>query len=91
VFEVCRQQSRVLVTADKKLTKFLAAAHALSPSVLILRAHDGDHGVVVRELIAGIEAIERTVSARGPAVFSIRPGGPMRVELLPLGAVEPPD
>ena len=41
VFSACIDQERVLVTADKKLTKFLAASNATTPSVVVVRGFGG--------------------------------------------------
>lgn len=37
VFAACINQNRILVTGNKKLTKFLAASGALAPTVIIVR------------------------------------------------------
>lgn len=84
VFYVCRAEQRILVTADKKLTKFLAATRAAGPSVLVLRdfGRSADPAEVV---LANLENVEKVLSVRGAAVFSFAPEKPIRVELLPLG------
>lgn len=35
VFEWCRAHGSILLTGDKKLTKFLADEHAVSPTVVV--------------------------------------------------------
>ncbi len=41
VVKACVDAGRVLVTGDKKLTKFLAASNALAPSDVIVRGFGG--------------------------------------------------
>lgn len=76
----------LLITADKKLTKFLASAGADCPSVLVTRE---TRTVPVERtaaiLAANLPQIERVVVERGNALFSLTPGRPIRAELLPLG------
>jgi predicted nuclease of predicted toxin-antitoxin system len=90
VFEACRELGRTLITADKKLTKFLASERATSPSVVILRDFR-TYLDAAASVAAALGTIERTVAENGPAVFSLAPAKPLRVELLPLGAVDPDD
>lgn len=87
VFRVCIAQGRVLVTADKKLTKFLAATGAMGPSVVVVRgfARGSD---VAATLAANLGAINEAIAGQGPAVFSVSSGKPIRVELLPLGRID---
>ncbi len=84
----CCGEVRMLVTADKKLTKFLVSSGASCPSVLITR----DVRTLPVEqtsalLIANLPAIEQVIDERGNAVFSLRPAKPIRAELLPLGSI----
>lgn len=84
----CCAEVRMLVTADKKLIKFLASSGAPCPSVLITR----DIRTLAVEptsalLIANLPAIEQVIDERGNAVFSLRPAKPIRAELLPLGSI----
>jgi predicted nuclease of predicted toxin-antitoxin system len=84
VFAYCRVEDRILVTADKKLTKFLASEQATSPSTILLRnvsALDEANAAI----LAGLRTIELTIATRGASVFSLAPGKPIRVEILPLG------
>jgi len=87
----CCRASRLLVTADKKLTKFLAAPGVDCPSVLVLREM---RTVPVEQTAAIVAAnlpqIERVIVERGNALFSLTPGRPIRAELLPLGMIGPP-
>lgn len=87
VFSACVGERRVLVTADKKLTKFLAMSEATEPSVVVVRGFAGSAGQMVEVLLADLELVEETVSSRGHAVFSIGPDRPARVQLLPLGGL----
>jgi hypothetical protein len=78
-----RRGTRV-VTADKKLTKFLAAEQAADPVVVIVRGYLLDIERLASDLIASLPTIDETVTSRGPAVFSVSPGRPIRAQLLPL-------
>lgn len=83
IFQACREQKRVLVTADKRLTKFLVADRATDPSIVIVRGTLRTRGIV--ELVsARAEHLGQTIAERGSAVFSIAPDQPTRVRLLPL-------
>lgn len=83
VFQACRDETRVLITSDKRLTKFLAADAATSPSVVIVRGTvRGDDAIAM--VLSRLDDIGRTISSRGHAVFSIAPNRPTRVQLLPL-------
>jgi len=84
LFEKCIADDRVLLTADKKLTKFLAESHAIAPSVVLLR----DFSVIYRGdlyLVSRLNEIESIIKERGNGVISIAPKSPIRVRLLPLG------
>ncbi|MDR1186338.1 MAG: DUF5615 family PIN-like protein [Bifidobacteriaceae bacterium] len=89
VFGVCLAQGRVLITADKKLTKFLAATRATGPSVIVVRGF-GYGRDAAAAMSANLSLVERTIAERGPAVFSVWPGRPIRVELLPIGLADQP-
>jgi predicted nuclease of predicted toxin-antitoxin system len=84
IFEWCRSNGAVLVTADKKLTKFLAAERAADPTVVIVRGYVLDDDSMASDLLDGLLLIEETVTSRGPAVFSFVPNRPIRAQLLPL-------
>lgn len=84
LFEWCRQNDAVLLTADKRLTKYLATQHASSPSVVIARGYLIDFDQLEADLLADLDAIERTISNEGHAVFSMGPDRPTRAQLLPL-------
>jgi predicted nuclease of predicted toxin-antitoxin system len=84
IFEWCRRNGAVLLTADKKLTKYLATQHASSPSIVIARGYLLDVTRLEADLLADLDAIERTISNEGHAVFSMGPDRPTRAQLLPL-------
>lgn len=86
IFEWCRGNDAVLVTADKKLTKFLAAERAADPTVVILRGFLLDVDRLASDLIASLPLIEETITSRGSAVFSVSPDSPIRAQLLPLAS-----
>jgi hypothetical protein len=74
------------VTADKKMTKFLAGSGSKCPSVLVVR----DLRTLAVEriaamLVANLEQIEDVVGDHGNALFSIMPDKPIRAQLLPVG------
>lgn len=85
VFSVCVDQERVLVTADKKLTKFLASSNATAPSVVTVRGFGGPASDVADALVSALGLIAETIQDRGHGVFSVGPARPTRVQLLPLG------
>lgn len=85
VFAVCAEQMRVLVTGDKKLTKFLAVSNAMAPSVIVVRGFGGPVAEVADALIANLDLVAETIELRGNAVFSVGVDRPTRVQLLPLG------
>lgn len=84
LFEWCRQNTAVLLTADKRLTKYLAEQRATSPSVVIVRGYLLDFAQLETDLITGLGAIEEVVTTEGHAVFSMGPDRPTRAQLLPL-------
>ena len=85
VLATCRDQERVLITADKKLTKYLATQRRRDPSVVIVRQF-ASRDDVAEHLATTLEIVESTIVTRGSAVFSLAPDKPIRVELLPLGS-----
>ena len=86
IFEWCRENGAALVTADKKLTKFLAAEQAAEPAVVIVRDYLLDVERLASDLVASLPVIDETVTSRGPAVFSVSPDRPIRAQLLPLAS-----
>ena len=86
IFEWCRNNDTVLVTADKKLTKFLAAEQAADPAIVIVRGYLLDVDRLASDLVASLPLIEETVMSRGAAVFSVSRSRPIRVQLLPLAS-----
>lgn len=85
----CCSQDRMLVTADKKLTKFLAASGADCPSVVITREMRTTPTHQLAAILAtNLPQIERLIAEHGNAVFSLAPNKPIRAGLLPLGVPE---
>jgi predicted nuclease of predicted toxin-antitoxin system len=85
----CCEHGSVLVTADKKLTKFLASSAADCPSVLILRAmRTLPSEQLALTLVANLPDVGHVIGEHGNAVFSFAPPKPIRAELLPLGLTE---
>lgn len=74
----------MLLTADKRLTKYLAEQRATSPSVVIFRGYLLDFPQLETDLIAELDAIEQVIARDGHAVFSMGPDRPTRAQLLPL-------
>lgn len=85
VFDWCRANDAILLTADKKLTKYLADQRITSPTVVIFRDYYEDTVTLGNDLLANLDTIEATVTNQGHAVFSMGPNRPMRVQLLPIG------
>jgi predicted nuclease of predicted toxin-antitoxin system len=82
----CCTEKRMLITADKKLTKYLASSGAGCPSVLItrdMRAQPTEQ--VAGMLLTNLPRIAETILAHGNAIFVLTPGKPIRAVLLPLG------
>lgn len=84
IFQWCRDNDSVLLTADKKLTKFLASEHATGPTVVVFRDYLLDFERLAADLLANLSAIEQLVTTHGPAVLSVGPDRPTRAQLLPL-------
>jgi hypothetical protein len=63
VFAACIEQERVLVTGDKKLTKFLAASNAIVPTVVIVRGFGGPAGEVADALVGNVELVVETIES----------------------------
>jgi predicted nuclease of predicted toxin-antitoxin system len=89
IFRYCIETDRVLVTADKKLTKFLASSRASAPSVVILRGFVPHKVVLADALVRHLPQIEEAIGTVGDAIFSIAPDRPVRVQRLPLGIAAP--
>ena len=84
IFQWCRDNDSVLLTADKKLTKFLASERATAPTVVVFRDYHLDFDRLAADLMANLPAIEQTITTQGAAVFSIACDRPTRAQLLPL-------
>jgi predicted nuclease of predicted toxin-antitoxin system len=85
IFSYCIENRRVLITADKKLTKFLASSRATAPSVVILRGFTPLKDLLVAALVQHLPQIDAAMTSLGDSVFSIAPDRPVRVQRLPLG------
>lgn len=84
----CCAEARLLVTADKKLTKYFVSSRADCPSVLITRdIRTLPLEQVTAMLTANLPQIEQIITEHGNALFSLSPATPIRAELLPLGAI----
>jgi predicted nuclease of predicted toxin-antitoxin system len=84
LFAWCRRNDAVLLTADKRLTKFLAEQHATSPSVVVFRSYGLNFVQLAADLFADLDRTGGVVTHQGHAVFSMASDRPTRVQLLPL-------
>jgi predicted nuclease of predicted toxin-antitoxin system len=84
LFEWCRLHDAVLLTADKRLTKYLATQRASSPSVVVARGYLLDFPKLAADVLADLDAIAQVIGSDGHAVFSMGPDRPTRAQLLPL-------
>ena len=84
LFEWCRTNTAILVTADKKLTKYLADQQCTTPSVIIFRGYALNILDQTADLEFHLASIENVVTSLGPAVFSLSRGLPTRYQLLPI-------
>jgi len=84
VFEWCRLHDAVLLTADKRLTKYLAAQQASSPSVVVARGYLLDFPKPATDVLGNVDAVAQVIDSEGHAVFSMGPDRPTRAQLLPL-------
>jgi predicted nuclease of predicted toxin-antitoxin system len=81
----CCEAQRTLLTADKKMIKYLVGSGVDCPSVLVtreLRTMALDR--IAAMLLANLPQIEQVIAEHGNAIFSIAPDKPIRAELLPL-------
>ena len=83
LFEICRLQNRVLLTADRKLGKYIAEQRASTPSVVIIRGYHRDIEATA-DLAALIPIITQVQTGGDDAIFTLRPNKPTRVRILPL-------
>lgn len=86
ILSTCCGEERLLITAVKKIAKYVVVSGADCPSVLItrdMRTPNVDDLAAI--LNANLPQIDRLIAKRGPAVLSLSPGQPIRAELLPLG------
>lgn len=84
IFEYCRKTQSVLVTFDKKLTKFLASESAGSPTVIILRGYS-DPLDALEDIESALQLAFTVMVMDDHAVLSVRHNKPTRIEMLPLG------
>lgn len=84
IFRWCRDHDAVLLTADKRLTKYLATQRATSPTVVIFRDYLLDVAQLEADLVASVDAIQNALAQDSHAVFSMAPQRPTRAQLLPL-------
>lgn len=91
LFQYCRDAGLLFITADVKLTKFLASSKATSPSVVIVR----DYGFGVKQspallpdLIAVLSVVKDILLGGDHAVFTKRIDRPLRLRILPLDEFE---
>ncbi|HPU14249.1 MAG TPA: DUF5615 family PIN-like protein [Aeromicrobium sp.] len=84
LFEWCRQHNAVLLTADKRLTKYLASQRATNPSVIVVRGYLLDFAKLAADVLGNLDAIAQVIVSDGHAVFSMGPDRPTRAQLLPL-------
>ena len=85
ILKRCCAEDRMLVTADKKLTKFLASSGSDCPSVLILRDLRTRRPAELGDLVvANLSRIAAVAEREGHAVFVMAPGKPIRAVTLPL-------
>lgn len=83
IFKWCRKNDAVLLTADKRLTKYVAEQHATDPSVVVFRGYLLDVKQLEADLLSDLDAILHTIANEGHAVFSVGPDRPTRAQLLP--------
>lgn len=86
LLELCRKENRLFITADIRLTKYLASTNSNSPNILIVRGYG--FGIrqspkLIPDLIETLDVVSEIVSGGDNAVFSCRIDRPVRVRLLP--------
>jgi len=86
LFEWCRQHDAVLLTADKRLTKYVATQRAFRPSVIVARGYHLDFAKLAADVLDDLDAIAQVISSDGHAVFSMGPDRPTRAQLLSLAS-----
>jgi predicted nuclease of predicted toxin-antitoxin system len=79
----CCAEHRCLLSADKKLTKYLASSGAECPSVVIIRDVLPPE-LMARALLPNLTSVSEAMRTHGNAVFSFSMGRPIRAEILPL-------
>lgn len=61
----------MLLTADKRLTKYLATQRAASPSVIVARGYLLDFPKLAADLLEALDAVAQVIGSDGHAVFSM--------------------
>jgi len=92
IFDYCRQENRILVTADVKLIKYLASSNAITPSVLIVRGYEFGTRTspkLLPDIECALTIVNDILVGQDEAVFTLRINRPLRVRLLPLNQDEP--
>jgi len=87
ILQLCRDQKRLMVTADIRMNKYLVETNPDSPSILVIR----DYGFGSRQnpslstdLVAAINIAQTTIESGSHSVLVLRPSKPIRIRLLPL-------
>ena len=83
----CRAHTSVLLTADKKLSKYLAEQRAANPSVVIFRGYDIDPAQLEKDLLTCLPAIATATGSGRCAMFSVTRDKVTRFQYLPLDSV----
>lgn len=76
LFEWCRLHDAVLLTADKRLTKYLATQRASSLSVVVARGYLLAFAQLAADVLDDLDAVTDVIGSHGHAVFSMSPEGP---------------
>ncbi|MFS3128252.1 DUF5615 family PIN-like protein [Nocardioides sp. Bht2] len=84
VFKCCEAEGRLLITGDKKLTKYLAESGGSAPSLVIVRGFSGSRNELLATLVSTLPLIESRIRDQGEAIFSVAVDRPTR------GATSPP-
>jgi len=90
LFDVCRRENRLLITADVRLTKFIADYNFTDPTVIIVRGYRRDEDMT-SDLLKVITLAEQLLFGGDHAIISQTLDRPARVRLLPLNAGSAPE
>lgn len=86
LFDIARTQSRVFLTADKRLLKYIAEQNATDPSIILIRGYLRDIDALP-DIIATIPAVEQANQNGDQVIVSVRHNKFTRLETLPLKAL----